>query len=89
MQTNRFVIANRIADCVHLLSATSRLPEQSLSDGFIPRCKRDGGDFEDVQCDKVNCWCVDKKGVEIIGTKVMKDRTPNCFRELIQVFVFS
>lgn len=38
---------------------------------YVPQCNEDG-DFENVQCDPGThaCWCVDKYGMEIAGTKV-------------------
>lgn len=37
---------------------------------FIPRCK-DSGEFEEKQCwpSTGYCWCADKDGTEIPGTK--------------------
>lgn len=35
---------------------------------FTPRCKLDGS-YADVQCKGSVCYCVDKDGNEIIGTK--------------------
>lgn len=66
-------------DCVHLLSAVSRLPKKLLANGYIPKCTVEGY-FEKVQCDKVYCWCADSvQGWEIPGTKVFKENgPPNC-----------
>ena len=46
-------------------------------DDFIPRCAGDG-EFEVVQCHSISgeCWCVDKAGLEIPGTKTLG--TPKC-----------
>ena len=35
---------------------------------FVPRCNLDGS-YADVQCDGSACYCVDKYGKEIIGTR--------------------
>ena len=35
---------------------------------FVPVCKRDGS-FEHAQCSAGECWCVDKSGDEIAGTR--------------------
>lgn len=42
--------------------------------GYIPRCKDDGG-FENMQCGGTSgqCWCVDKDGTEIPGTRTTKN----------------
>ena len=47
---------------------------------FIPRCKADGS-FEREQCWSSTgyCWCVDKYGVEIPGSKVRGK--PDCSNE--------
>ena len=48
---------------------------QNLKVGsYIPRCKDDGG-FENVQCGGTSgqCWCVDKDGIEIPGTRTTKN----------------
>lgn len=44
---------------------------------FIPQCK-ENGEFEEKQCwgSTGYCWCVDKIGQEIPGTKVRGD--PKC-----------
>lgn len=47
-------------------------------DGFIPRCKLDGS-YADVQCRGSVCFCVDKDGNEITGTKTpLASGKPNC-----------
>lgn len=35
---------------------------------YIPRCRRDG-DFEPMQCDRQDCWCVEPQGIEVNGTR--------------------
>lgn len=32
-----------------------------------PQCK-EGGEFEEIQCDEQNCMCVDQNGAEVPGT---------------------
>lgn len=44
---------------------------------FIPRCAQDGS-FENIQCQGFVCYCVDKDGNEISGTKTTLPDTPNC-----------
>ena len=55
--------------------------ERALQNGvigsFIPRCTEDGS-FEKIQCHGSVCYCVDKDGNEISGTKTSLPDTPNC-----------
>ncbi|XP_078355343.1 equistatin-like, partial [Oculina patagonica] len=44
---------------------------------FIPQCTEDGS-FENIQCQGSVCFCVDKDGNEISGTKTTRPGTPNC-----------
>ena len=56
------------------LSAT----KNSAPGRFVPRCKLDGS-YADVQCRGSVCYCVDKDGNEIIGTKTpLASGKPNC-----------
>ncbi|CAG9538679.1 unnamed protein product [Cercopithifilaria johnstoni] len=71
---------DKATDCIHLVSAVDQLPEKTLVKGYVPKCTVDG-QFENIQCDHSFCWCVDEKGIEIIGTKtVRKTGLPNCLR---------
>lgn len=54
-----------------------RALENRAPGSFIPRCKEDGG-FEEIQCQGSVCYCVDKDGNEIYGTKTSRPGTPNC-----------
>ena len=40
-----------------------------LKGRYLPRCKEDGG-YLQKQCDKSVCFCVNKHGVEIYGTRM-------------------
>ncbi|XP_022806051.1 uncharacterized protein LOC111343164 [Stylophora pistillata] len=55
--------------------------ERALQNGvigsFIPKCTEDGS-FEKIQCHGSVCYCVDKDGNEISGTKTSLPDTPNC-----------
>uniref|UniRef100_A0A158Q7V6 Thyroglobulin type-1 domain-containing protein n=1 Tax=Elaeophora elaphi TaxID=1147741 RepID=A0A158Q7V6_9BILA len=71
---------DKATDCIHLVSAVNRLPEKTLGRGYVPKCAVDG-QFENIQCDDDFCWCVDEKGIEIIGTKTArKTGSPNCLQ---------
>ena len=35
---------------------------------YTPRCRPDG-DYEAMQCDRQDCWCVEPQGAEINGTR--------------------
>lgn len=47
-----------------------------LLGAFVPRCK-ENGDYADVQCHEMNCWCVDRNGTKIKGTEASFSK-PNC-----------
>ncbi|XP_078692876.1 uncharacterized protein LOC144922725 [Branchiostoma floridae x Branchiostoma belcheri] len=49
---------------------------------FIPECRPDGA-FEEVQChgSTGHCWCVDRDGEELPGTRVDRGFTPTCSAE--------
>lgn len=55
-----------------VLTDCEKKVQKSLVDNsqFVPRCKKDGT-YEDVQCDSSSsaCWCVDKDGEELPGTR--------------------
>ncbi|KAJ8013237.1 hypothetical protein DPEC_G00051180 [Dallia pectoralis] len=45
--------------------------QQALLDGnalLVPQCKA-SGEYQPVQCDRGQCWCVDLGGMEIYGTR--------------------
>ena len=45
---------------------------------FIPRCKPDGS-YDDVQCRGSVCFCVDRRGNELRGTRVsIGEGSPKC-----------
>ncbi|VDP37704.1 unnamed protein product [Soboliphyme baturini] len=46
---------------------------------FVPQCNKDGS-FKPIQCDNFArvCWCVDKDGLEIHGSRSVGEAKPNC-----------
>lgn len=42
---------------------------------FVPRCDADG-QFEPTQCSEEQCWCVDREGAEVSGTRVSGAESP-------------
>jgi len=61
--------------CVEARAAPSEL---SISMGeFVPLCKEDGS-YNEKQCGGGFCWCVDKNGKEIKGTRVPPWGEPKC-----------
>lgn len=52
---------------------------------YVPRCRRDG-DYEPMQCDRQNCWCVEAQGTEINGTRSRGTVTcPPCKQKTLSV----
>lgn len=43
---------------------------------FVPRCTSSGA-FQEVQCGRVECWCVDPQGQEVSGTRTTR-YPPRC-----------
>ena len=67
------VIANNLTKCEELF----RTAIEAMENGdpmFGPRCEPDGS-FSKLQCWDGKCWCVDKNGVVIDGTKSESRRT--------------
>ena len=50
---------------------------QGLIGQYKPKCTLDG-QFEPIQCQGSECWCVDKMGNEILGTFVKLPEIPDC-----------
>ena len=77
-------VHSRIFYCIFCFETTDKLTPcqeaykkaiQNLKVGsYIPRCKDDGG-FENMQCGGTSgqCWCVDKDGMEMPGTRTTKN----------------
>ena len=45
---------------------------------FLPSCKEDGS-FTDTQCHEGYCWCVNKRGKEVVDTRKRFEK-PDCKR---------
>lgn len=59
--------------------------EEEDSSFFLPRCTPSGG-FQEVQCRGPECWCVDREGQEVVGSRTVgrPSRCPSpCERALI------
>ena len=52
-------------------STLSRSPQLQPIGRFVPKCEADGS-YSQIQCWSSTgyCWCVDKKGDEVPGTRV-------------------
>ena len=71
-----------VSSCVseHLKSLSSSCPHFKATGRFFPNCKPDGG-YEELQCNELYgvCWCVDKDGNEISGSR--QNGKPNCVKQ--------
>ncbi|KAK3088667.1 hypothetical protein FSP39_022100 [Pinctada imbricata] len=56
-----------------------RLSAQNVSKDIYPKCT-DTGEFQRVQChiNLKECWCVDKTGTEITGSRMRQPKMPDC-----------
>ena len=66
------------------LTACEQLRLSTLNttiDGYKPKCTVNG-EYEPLQCHRrmysKECWCVDKLGNEITGSKMMQPLVPDC-----------
>ncbi|KAM8825960.1 LOW QUALITY PROTEIN: thyroglobulin [Synchiropus picturatus] len=50
--------------------------EEDASTIFVPRCTA-SGDFQELQCHSGECWCVDPRGREVMGSRTSGVR-PQC-----------
>ena len=48
---------------------------------FVPKCRPDGG-YEEIQCHGSVCFCTDKEGEEVTGTRVPRQHPLNCTSRL-------
>ncbi|KAM4026760.1 thyroglobulin [Anomaloglossus baeobatrachus] len=70
-----------ISEAVKIL-VESEACEKKPDGVFIPTCTKDGR-YEEVQCGRSECWCVDEQGHEIQGTKTKGQPkcSSKCLRE--------
>ncbi|XP_043922872.1 thyroglobulin [Protopterus annectens] len=66
---------SEIGDIVTVILQSGGCSE-ALTPFFIPKCTEDG-DYAEIQCAASECWCVDKRGKEIIRSRV-QHRQPRC-----------
>ncbi|XP_023226834.1 uncharacterized protein LOC111627489 [Centruroides sculpturatus] len=72
----------KLSACFQLREIKTREAQALGTEGikiFIPVCKQNG-DFEDIQCDSFleRCWCVNRSGLEIPGTRASDRNHVNC-----------
>ncbi|XP_026227316.1 thyroglobulin isoform X2 [Anabas testudineus] len=59
-----------------LLRSCTGEEEKDAAYIYIPSCTASGG-FEEVQCQRAQCWCVDPQGQEVAGSRTT-GRRPRC-----------
>lgn len=67
------ILGENLSTCVFQLVQNS----QGLLGAIKPRCT-DEGEYEPVQCQGSECWCVDVVGNEIVGTTTNLPNKPKC-----------
>ncbi|CAH2285956.1 Hypothetical predicted protein [Pelobates cultripes] len=68
-------ISQDISEAVQIVMQSKNCEKRNL-DGFVPTCTEDGR-FNEIQCSKSECWCVDYQGKEIEGSRT-QDKQPRC-----------
>lgn len=49
---------------------------ETSSATYVPRCT-DDGEYQEIQCQDSECWCVDAQGLEVMGSR-STGATPRC-----------
>ncbi|XP_074919354.1 thyroglobulin isoform X1 [Chelonoidis abingdonii] len=68
-------IAEDLGEVVKIALKSKDCTEQPM-DLFVPTCTKEGR-YEEIQCYKAMCWCVDSRGKEVPGSRVLGKR-PRC-----------
>ncbi|NP_001316486.1 thyroglobulin [Xenopus tropicalis] len=68
-------VAQSAAEAVQVVVQSNDCEKRS-SEIYIPVCKEDGR-YNDIQCSKTECWCVDDQGREIDRTRT-QGKHPRC-----------
>ncbi|XP_075684049.1 thyroglobulin [Rhinoderma darwinii] len=74
-------VAEDIFEAVKIL-VESEACEKRPDGIFVPTCTKDGR-YEEIQCTTSECWCVDKQGREIQGTRT-QDQQPTCSSKCVR-----
>ncbi|XP_069771801.1 thyroglobulin [Narcine bancroftii] len=67
-----------LAEIIRLVLRSARIGicDRQTTELFVPRCTRDG-QYEKVQCQGSDCWCVDSQRLEVPNTRIQGLR-PKC-----------
>ncbi|KAM8966804.1 thyroglobulin, partial [Pelodytes ibericus] len=68
-------IAQDVSDIVKIMMESKGCEKRNF-DGFVPTCTKDGR-YNEIQCGKSECWCIDDQGEEIQGSRVQGGQ-PRC-----------
>uniref|UniRef100_A0A8C5MZL6 Thyroglobulin n=1 Tax=Leptobrachium leishanense TaxID=445787 RepID=A0A8C5MZL6_9ANUR len=68
-------ISQDVVEAVQIIMKSKDCEKGSL-DGFVPTCTGDGR-YNEIQCSRSECWCVDNQGKEIEGSRT-QDEQPRC-----------
>ena len=79
----RFIPLAKLTKCQRerkQLNEINKIEGIPLVGAFVPKCNKDGS-YAEAQCHGSTgyCWCVDKQGSEVAGTKY-RFGTPQCKR---------
>nr|XP_033789280.1 thyroglobulin isoform X2 [Geotrypetes seraphini] len=69
-------VVGDLAETVKNVLQSGGCDERDPTEIFVPACTKDG-QYEDIQCNAAECWCVDTEGREIAGSRTQGKR-PRC-----------